>query len=118
MICAAFRLVLDLGDHHPSPARPTLLDTWTTHCRDLAVRAADDGDLRPGTDPNTLADAVVATAFGSRVLARSPDALTDVPHRMTQAWQLLLPAVTDPANLDYFHQFALRREPHPTAPVS
>ncbi|EID80095.1 MULTISPECIES: hypothetical protein [Rhodococcus] len=115
MICAAFRLVLDLGDH-PTPARPALFATWTARCRDLAARAAAEGHLRPGTDPGSLAAAVVATAFGSRVLAGSPAAVANLPHRMTQAWQLLLPAVTEPAALEYFHQFALRREPHRTAP--
>jgi len=115
LICAAFRLVLDLGDH-PTPARPALFATWTARYRDLAARAATEGHLRPGTDTRTLTAAVVTTAFGSRVLARNPDAVADLPHRMTQAWQLLLPAVTDPAALEYFYQFALRREPHRTAP--
>lgn len=45
LICAAFRLVLDLGDH-PTPARPALFATWTACCRDLAARVAAEGDFR------------------------------------------------------------------------
>nr|GLK34480.1 hypothetical protein GCM10017611_13280 [Rhodococcus wratislaviensis] len=71
LICGAFRLVFDLGDP-PTPARPALFATWTACCRDLAARVAAEGDFRPGTDPGTLAAAVVATAFGSRVLRREP----------------------------------------------
>ncbi|EKT84441.1 TetR family transcriptional regulator [Rhodococcus opacus M213] len=110
LICAAFRLVLDLGDH-PTPARPALFATWTACCRDLAARVATFGP-EPTPAPSPRSSPPHSAPACS---AGSPDAVADLPHRVSQAWQLRLPAVTDPAAMEYFHQFALGREPHRTA---
>ncbi|UZG59622.1 TetR/AcrR family transcriptional regulator [Rhodococcus opacus] len=106
-IRAAFRLVLEIGDYRGTD-RLSIFDTWTAQCRHLLNQAIAEGDLHEDADPYELGPLLVQIAYGVRL--QTTDKATDLlPHPMTVAWQLLLPALTDPANAQYLRQFAARR---------
>ena len=109
LVRAAFRLLFEIGDYRGDRAAPSIFETWTLHCRNLALRAGEEGDLRVGIDPDELAEVLVEMAFGARVLVTATGALDSPTHRVTTGWTLLLPTLTDPAAETYFRQFAARR---------
>ncbi|ELB88315.1 TetR/AcrR family transcriptional regulator (plasmid) [Rhodococcus opacus] len=108
MIRAAFRLVFEIGDYHGTE-RVAIFEEWAMLGRDLAHRALTEGDLREGGDPEDIGLLMMEVAHGTRRLAEATDDVVNLPCRMTSAWRLLLPALTDPSKERYFRQFAARR---------
>ncbi|WP_186301303.1 TetR family transcriptional regulator [Rhodococcus sp. WB9] len=114
LICAALRLVLDLGTTPPPHGPPCSLPGphAAGASRPASPPKATFGPApTPAPSPRPSSPPHSALACSPGTPTRSPTSHTDEPGR-----QLLLPAVTEPAALEYFCQFALRREPHRTAP--
>jgi AcrR family transcriptional regulator len=78
-------------------------------------RAAAEGDLREGLDPGAVADVVLSALLGAEALTRAGTSGTDLRERLVRTWDLLLPALVEPASLDYFREFlareSMRRSP-------
>lgn len=81
---------------------------WTTVVGDQAVRAAEEGDLRPGLDPHVVGDTIIATLLGVEQLSTAISAGADMIPRLTHSWELLLPGIANDKSLQYFEQFLAR----------
>ncbi|MFC9764219.1 TetR family transcriptional regulator [Rhodococcus jostii] len=102
---ATFRLITEVPDR-PDAGTP-LLTTWLSDYQKLARRAITEGDLHHD-DPDAIALLLVETLAGTRVLAAATDHLDDLPVRLTTTWDLLLPGLVAPANIDYFRELLTR----------
>lgn len=85
------RLTLEIGSIQGPVQRPYV--DWIESIRTLAARAADEGDLADGIDPGTLANFVVGAFTGVQTLSEVLNGRADLYARLTEMWQLLLPAV-------------------------
>jgi AcrR family transcriptional regulator len=100
---------------HNAAAQQTYTD-WLTEVSERVGQAADEGDLRAGLAPEAVAATVVGLLLGAEVLA---DAASrgDLRARVTQLWEVLLPAVASEESLPYFREYlareALRPPPQP-----
>jgi AcrR family transcriptional regulator len=103
---ATFRLITEVPDR--PAAGTTLLATWLSDYRELARRAVTEGDLRD-EDPDVVAQLLIDTLTGLRVLAAATDRLDDLPLRLAASWDLLLPGLVDPTKLAYFHELVTRQ---------
>ena len=102
---ATFRLITEVPDR-PGAGTP-LLTTWLSDYRQLARRAVTEGDLHHA-DPDAIALLLVETLTGARVLAAATDRLGDLSVRLTTTWDLLLPGLVAPTNIDYFRELLTR----------
>ncbi|MFC9768862.1 TetR family transcriptional regulator [Rhodococcus jostii] len=100
---ATFRLIPEIPD---PPA--TLLATWLSDYRELARRAITEGDLRD-EDPDAVAQLLVDTLAGVRLLAAATGRLDDLPVRLAATWVLLLPGLVDATKVDYFRELVTRQ---------
>ncbi|SNT42196.1 ScbR family autoregulator-binding transcription factor [Rhodococcoides kyotonense] len=92
------RLTLDIGSIQPPVQRPYV--EWIEQVGELAARAAAEGDLADGVDPKVLATFVVGAFTGVQTLSEVLHGRTDLYARLTEMWQLLLPAVASSDALD------------------
>ena len=100
------QLARALGQFSPVGAH-TYAD-WTTVVDDQAVRAAEEGDLRPELDAHVVGETIIATLLGIEQLSTAISAGADMISRLTHAWELLLPGIANDAALQYFQQFLAR----------
>jgi AcrR family transcriptional regulator len=105
---AAFRLLNEVGDFRGTGS--VVFDRWTAAYRTLVARAVEEGDFRADTDPDEVGRLLLEMAFGTRQLAVATDTLRNLPERMTTAWKVYLPGLVDHAKVEYFTQFAARRQ--------
>ncbi|MHC9293118.1 TetR family transcriptional regulator [Mycobacterium sp. LTG2003] len=87
---------------------PRVLDAWVHGFTDIARRAADEGDIAPESDPQTVARLLVSMYLGTRQTSDLDDPqrfLTD----LEQSWKLVLPGFANPDRLGYLGQFIRRR---------
>ena len=103
---ATFRLITEIPDR--AGAGTTLLAAWLSDYRELARRAITEGDLRD-EDPDAVAQLLVDTLAGVRVLAAATGRLDDLPVRVAATWDLLLPGLVDPTKLGYFRRLVTRQ---------
>lgn len=100
------QLARALGQFSPVGAH-TYAD-WTTVVDGQAVRAAEEGDLRPELDAHVVGETIIATLLGIEQLSTAISAGADMISRLTRAWELLLPGIANDSALPYFQQFLAR----------
>lgn len=102
----AAQLTFTLGGFTPVAAR--VHADWVNTMTAAVGRAIADGDLRDDLEPQAVGESIVAAMFGTVLLNNAlPDG--DPTARLSQLWELLLPAITVEASLSYLREF-LRRE--------
>ncbi|MFN3542520.1 MAG: TetR/AcrR family transcriptional regulator, partial [Rhodococcus sp. (in: high G+C Gram-positive bacteria)] len=60
---------------------------------DLAARAQAEGDIVDGIDAHTLGRYIVASFTGVQTVSEMLTGRADLQQRLTEMWQMLLPAV-------------------------
>jgi hypothetical protein len=109
VVQAAFRLIIEIRDH--SGTETPLLAAWLSDYRELARRAVTEDDLRDD-DPDAVAQLLMETLAGVRLLAAVTGHSDDLPARLTTAWDLLLPGLVDDTKLDHFRELVTRQVAH------
>lgn len=107
MVRATFRLLVEIGDYRGSG--PATLDVWLDIYRELASRAADEGDLRSDSDSADIARFLLEVASGVRLMAAATGTVRELSDSMKASWNLILPIVVPESKVEYFRQFAARR---------
>ncbi|MGC0362805.1 AcrR family transcriptional regulator [Rhodococcus sp. 27YEA15] len=107
LVRATFRLLVEIGDYKGSG--PATLDVWFDIYRELASRAAEEGDLRSGVDSADIARLLLQVAAGVRLLAAGTKTVRELSESMKSSWNLILPVVVPDSKVEYFRQFADRR---------
>lgn len=102
----AGQLTFALGEFSATATR--VRADWVSEMSTAVRRAAAEGDVRPELDGDSVGEALVAAMFGTQLLNNAP-AGADTTTRLSQMWELLLPALTTEASLPYMREF-LRRE--------
>lgn len=92
------RLTLEIGSIQGPVQRPYL--DWIASIRSLAERAVAEGDLTDGADVEAFAKFVVGAFTGVQTLSEVLNGRTDLFPRLTEMWELLLPAVAAPHALE------------------
>lgn len=78
---------------------------WSTVVAGQAHRAAEEGDLRDGADPDVVAQTIIAVLLGVEQLSTALSGGTDMLTRLAWVWQMLLPSITSEESLAYFRQY-------------
>ena len=107
MVRATFRLLGEIGDYRGSG--PATLDVWLDIYRELASRAADEGDLRSDADSADIARFLLEVASGVRLMAAATGTVRELSDSMKASWNLILPIGVPESKVEYFRQFAARR---------
>jgi AcrR family transcriptional regulator len=81
---------------------------WTTVVSGQAHKAAEEGDLRDGVDPEVMGDTIIAVLLGVEQLSTALSGGADMLARLSRAWQMLLPSIADEDSLEYFQQYLSR----------
>jgi AcrR family transcriptional regulator len=81
---------------------------WTTVVSAQAHKAAEEGDLRDGVDPDVVGETILAILLGVEQLSTALSGGADMLERLSQAWQMLLPSIADEDSLEYFQQYLSR----------
>ncbi|MBY6410402.1 TetR/AcrR family transcriptional regulator [Rhodococcus sp. BP-252] len=92
------RLTLEIGSIQTPVKRPYI--DWIESIGKLAARAAAEGDLVDGVDPEMLAKFVVGAFTGVQTLSEVLHGRSDLYQRLSEMWQILLPAVAADSALD------------------
>jgi AcrR family transcriptional regulator len=113
---AAQQLLLELCEFNESASR--VYGTWLATMAVQAGRAIEEGDLRPGLDPDTLSGSLIAALVGAQVLCKATSG-RGLVERLSRLWELLLPAIATESALPYFREFLAREslrhaQPPPT----
>ncbi len=85
----------------------------------IAARVAvaiDEGDVRKDLDPLAVSETVVGAMLGAELLSSTLFSGTDLVHRVTRIWNVLLPAIATEESIPYFREFLARESlrGHPT----
>ncbi|HJQ48147.1 MAG TPA: ScbR family autoregulator-binding transcription factor [Amycolatopsis sp.] len=104
VVRAGVRLTLETGTF--DTAMPDPYEEWIAATTELLHRAAHAGDLRPMVRPETLARYVVGAFTGVQVLSQVLTGRGDLPERILEMWELLLPALVPERKLAYFQRLA------------
>jgi AcrR family transcriptional regulator len=111
------QLLRALGEFNEVAART--YGGWTAEMTERTRQAIDEGDVRAELDPQAVGETIVGSMLGAELLASATTAGADVLHRVTRAWQVLLPAVVNQESLTYFEEFlareSMRHSPTPLA---
>ncbi len=81
---------------------------WNTVVSAQAHKAAEEGDLRDGVDPEVVGDTIIALLLGVEQLSTALSGGADMLARLSRAWQMLLPSIADEDSLEYFQQYLSR----------
>ena len=82
--------------------------SWIEFVTTLIQKAVAEGDVVDHTDPEGIAEMLVALSVGMRRISDldQPEHYLD---NLQKAWILILPSFTNPDRIDYFTQFIKRR---------
>jgi AcrR family transcriptional regulator len=93
--------------------------TWLAEMGTQARRAKAEGDLRADIDAERAGDFIVSAMLGTELISNAVSGGQDLLLRVTQTWELLLPAVASEQSLPYLQEFlareSLRRRDQVTA---
>ncbi|MBV9092012.1 MAG: TetR/AcrR family transcriptional regulator [Mycobacteriaceae bacterium] len=81
---------------------------WLAAMAAVAHRAAAEGDLRGDVDPESVADCVTSAMLGAELTSSAVSRGADLIRRVTNSWEILLPAIADEGGLEYFREFLAR----------
>jgi AcrR family transcriptional regulator len=90
--------------------------SWLEAMSSQVKRAAHEGDLRAGLDPDAVGESILATLLGAVIIASALSIPADEIQRLTDMCQLLLPGIVADESLPYFREFLDRetlRHPQP-----
>ena len=103
---AGVRLLETLDNTTAVPS--TLWQTWIEFVTTLIQKAVVEGYVVDHTDPEDIANMLVALWVGMRRIS-DPDQPEHYLDNLQKAWILTLPSFTNPDRIDYFTQFIKRR---------
>lgn len=84
-------------------------DEWLTAYKALADKAVEEGDMLSDVDPATLAQFVVPALTGIQLVSNVRVRRSDLPARIDEMWQLLLPAILRPDSQHDMQRLRLAR---------
>jgi len=87
------------------------LDEWVKAMAKVVARAAEEGDIAEGLDPEDVARLLISLYTGTRLTTRLNDSEQFLT-TMEKTWALILPTFANPDRLGYFMQFIKRRTSH------
>jgi AcrR family transcriptional regulator len=102
----AEQLTLAFGKFNDTGAR--IYPTWVEGVAGEAKRAIAEGDLREGLDPKMVSESIISATFGTRILSQSASSANDLIGRLTQMWELFLPAIVTATSLAYYREYLAR----------
>jgi AcrR family transcriptional regulator len=85
--------------------------------RTQTARAAADGDLRPELDIEAVADTLLSAYLGAEVLAIPSQDNAGMVRRLTNIWNILLPALATADALPFLQEFVSREALRHAAPT-
>ncbi|MBB5954652.1 AcrR family transcriptional regulator [Saccharothrix tamanrassetensis] len=91
VIRAGVRLAAERELAYPGLAGSHL--RWEKVLADLLRAARDEGQLRPGVDPEAAARTLTAAALGARLISTATTRCADYPDRMREVWRFVLPGL-------------------------
>lgn len=106
---ASVNLVDAVGRIENAQARR--LDEWVAAITGVVQRAAEEGDIAPGLNPEDVARLIVTVYAGTRLNTSADNGEQFLGH-MAKNWNLILPAISNPERLDYLTEFIRRRTAH------
>jgi AcrR family transcriptional regulator len=93
---------------------------WLAEMGIQTRRAQAEGDLRADIDAEIAGDFIVSAILGTELISNAVSGGQDLLLRVTQTWELLLPAVASKQSLPYLQEFlareSLRRRGHVVDP--
>ncbi|WP_137725053.1 ScbR family autoregulator-binding transcription factor [Prescottella subtropica] len=107
LVSAMFRLSNEIGDYRG--ADTAVFDLWLRRHVELIRRSAEEGDLRPDADPDSVGRLLLELLSGVRLLADATRDLDRLGARLGAVWHTILPVVVPDAKVEYFRQFVSRR---------
>jgi Tetracyclin repressor-like, C-terminal domain len=99
-------LMLTFGKFNDTGAR--VYTNWVEATAAELRRAITEGDLREGLDPKMVSKSIIGATFGPRILSQSTPSGTDLIGRLTQMWELFLPAIVTDTSLAYYREYLAR----------
>jgi TetR/AcrR family transcriptional regulator, transcriptional repressor for nem operon len=87
------------------------LSEWVKAMAKVVQRAAEQGDIADGLDPEDVARLLISLYTGTRLTSEFNNS-EQFLHNMEKNWLLVLPAFTNADRLGYFTQFVRRRTAH------
>ncbi|MDJ0362292.1 ScbR family autoregulator-binding transcription factor [Rhodococcus sp. H29-C3] len=107
------RLTMEIGSIQGPIDKPYL--DWIEAIRQVALRAAEDGDIVKSTDIDALARFIVGSFTGVQILSEMLTGRTDLYERLNQMWNLVLPTIIHKSKLAHVMRLAAlpprKREP-------
>lgn len=111
MARAAQQLTVALSGFNEATSR--VFTNWLAVMTAEARKASSEGDIREDLTAETVAESIVGATFGIRLLVTATSG-DDIGRRLSQMWEVLLPAIASEDSLPYFQEFlareALRQE--------
>jgi hypothetical protein len=108
-------LTRSLGGFHTAVAESYL--GILAMLRTQTARAAADGDLRPELDIEAVADTLLSAYLGAEVLAIPSRDNAAMVRRLTNIWNILLPALATADALPFLQEFVSREALRHAAPT-
>jgi AcrR family transcriptional regulator len=102
----AEQLALAFGKFDTTGAR--VYTAWVQAMTDEVTRAISEGDLRADLDPHKVGESIIAATFGTRILSESTATGAEHIRRLTDMWELLLPAIATDTSLAYYREYLAR----------
>lgn len=98
------RLTMEIGSIRGPIEQP--YRDWIEAIRQVAIRAAADGDLVKGVDVNALATFIVGSFTGVQILSEMLTGRADLYVRLRQMWELVLPTIVQKRKLAHMIRVA------------
>ncbi|QCB51188.1 TetR/AcrR family transcriptional regulator [Rhodococcus sp. PAMC28707] len=98
------RLTMEIGSIQGPIEKPYL--DWIDAIKEIALQAAEDGDIVKGTDIDALARFIVGSFTGVQILSEMLTGRTDLYERLNQMWNLVLPTIVHKSTLAHVMRLA------------
>jgi len=106
LVCTGGWLITVLGNDDDTVA--AIHHQWFDLLAEQARKASAEGDLRPGLDPTSVSEVLLAALLGARELAMTAAPHKDLARRVTTVWEILLPAIVTDESVPYFREYLAR----------
>ncbi|MEN0134899.1 MAG: hypothetical protein AAGC80_07110 [Rhodococcus sp. (in: high G+C Gram-positive bacteria)] len=105
---AAHHLLAEVGNFLGSA--PIVFHSWRATFDELIDHAVTERDVRDTVDRNELAELILGTVYGRRIVATSMTAAPDsCARQLAMVWRQLLPTFATDHQVAYFLEFVARR---------
>lgn len=102
LVRAGIRLTLEQGSLSAVMTRP--YEEWIAVTERMLRQAVDEGDMRPGVDPEAVARFLVGSFTGVQVLSGVMTGRQDLMLRLRQLWTILLPGLVPARKVPHFER--------------